>query len=87
MSTFTLPELIAKLRECAGDSDTYDLDTDDVIDVPFLELGYDSLALLQVTGVLDRELGIELSDDEVAAVETPRLFLGLVNDALGLRAA
>ncbi|MFC9931185.1 acyl carrier protein [Streptomyces sp. NPDC127190] len=87
MSTFTLPELIEKLRECAGDSDTYDLDTDDVTDVPFIELGYDSLALLQVTGVLDRELGIKLSDDEVIAVETPRLFLGIINDALGLRAA
>ncbi|MYR86734.1 actinorhodin polyketide synthase, partial [Streptomyces sp. SID685] len=60
MSTFTLSELIEKLRECAGDSEEYDLDTDDVMDVPFIELGYDSLALLQVTGVLDRERGIEL---------------------------
>ncbi|MDH6129098.1 acyl carrier protein [Kitasatospora sp. GP82] len=87
MSEFTLFELTEKLRECAGEAEGYDLDTDDVTDVPFLELGYDSLALLQVTGVLKRERGIELPDDEVIEVETPRVLLEMINANLSVRAA
>lgn len=87
MSEFTLSELTEKLRECAGEAEGYDLESDDVTDVPFIELGYDSLALLQVTGVLKREHGIELSDDEVIGVETPRLLLDLINDNIAERAA
>lgn len=71
MSEFSLSELTGKLRDCAGEAEGYDLDTDDVTDVPFLELGYDSLALLQVTGVLKRRRGIVIPDDEVIAAETP----------------
>ncbi|MEV7601795.1 acyl carrier protein [Kitasatospora sp. NPDC089797] len=87
MSEFTLTDLTDKLRECAGEAEDYDLDNDDVSEVPFLELGYDSLALLQVTGVLKRERGIELSDDEVIGVETPRALLQLINTALSVRGA
>jgi act minimal PKS acyl carrier protein len=88
MSEFTLLELTDKLRECAGEAEgDYDLDKDDVTDVPFFELGYDSLALLQVTGVLKRERGVELSDDEVIAVETPRELLKLINASLAVRGA
>ncbi|GAA1262294.1 acyl carrier protein [Kitasatospora nipponensis] len=86
MSEFTLNELTEKLRECAGEAENYDVDTDDVSDVPFLELGYDSLALLQVTGVLKRERGVELSDDEVIGVETPRALLEMINTNLSVKA-
>ena len=79
MSEFTLPELADKLRECAGESEGIDLDSDAVLDVPFIDLGYDSLALLQVTGVIKRERGVELSDDAVVEAETPRLLLKMIN--------
>ncbi|AUG78897.1 Acyl carrier protein [Kitasatospora sp. MMS16-BH015] len=88
MSEFTLSELTDKLRECAGDpAEGYDLDRDDVTDVLFFDLGYDSLALLQVTGVLKRERGVVLRDDEVMGVETPRELLQLINADLSVRAA
>ncbi|MGW3623240.1 acyl carrier protein [Streptomyces sp. NPDC000880] len=79
MSEFTLLELAEKLRECAGESEGVDLDSDAVLDVPFIELGYDSLALLQVTGVIKRERGVELSDDAVVEAETPRILLKMIN--------
>ncbi|QMU78187.1 acyl carrier protein [Streptacidiphilus sp. PB12-B1b] len=86
MSEFTLLELTARLRECAGDAEEgVDLDGD-VLDTPFIELGYDSLALLQVTGVIKRELGIELSDDAVVEAETPRLLLDMINASSTLAA-
>ncbi|WP_042388935.1 MULTISPECIES: acyl carrier protein [Streptacidiphilus] len=83
MATYTVQELTAALRECAGDSDTYDLSTadDSVLDVTFFELGYDSLAVLQVTGVIGRQLGIQIEDDAVAQAETPRLLLKIINAA------
>ncbi|MCZ4097872.1 acyl carrier protein [Streptomyces sp. SID13666] len=81
MSDFTLQELTAKLRECAGEPDGVDLDGD-VQDTPFMELGYDSLALLQVTGVIKRERRIDLSDDAVVEAETPRILLKMINTSL-----
>ncbi|MEI5099119.1 acyl carrier protein [Streptomyces sp. PmtG] len=76
-----LKELTTLLRECAGVAEGVDLDGD-VIDEPFDELGYDSLAVLQVTGVIERDHEIELSDDTVAEAATPRLLLAFINDAL-----
>jgi len=81
MSQFTLQQLTAKLRECAGDAEGVDLDSDEVLDIPFIDLGYDSLAILQVTGVINREAGIQLSDDAVAEAETPRLLLKMINES------
>jgi act minimal PKS acyl carrier protein len=82
MTAFTLHDLTEKLRECAGEAEEgVDLDGD-VLDTPFIELGYDSLALLQVTGVLKRELGVDLADDAVLEAETPRILLDMINDGL-----
>ncbi|MGI5351734.1 acyl carrier protein [Streptomyces sp. CA-250714] len=79
MSEFTQRELAEKLLECAGEAEDVDIADESALDVPFLELGYDSLALLQVTGVIKREYGVELSDDAVVEAETPRLLLKMIN--------
>ncbi|GAA2598443.1 acyl carrier protein [Streptomyces axinellae] len=82
MSEFTQRELADKLLACAGESEGVDLTTGEALDTPFIELGYDSLALLQVTGVIKREYGVELSDDAVVEAETPRLLLKMINASL-----
>jgi len=82
VSEFTQRELAEKLLECAGEAEYaegMDIADEAALDVPFLELGYDSLALLQVTGVIKREYGVELSDDAVVEAETPRLLLKMIN--------
>ncbi len=76
--TMTLDDLTRMLRESAGEEEGVDLNGD-VMDVPFMELGYDSLALLQVIGEIQRTYGIEVPDDAVADAETPRALLDLVN--------
>jgi minimal PKS acyl carrier protein len=86
MAEMTLEELTALLRECAGEDETVDLDGD-VLDTPFDELGYDSLAVLQTTGRIERDYGIQLSDDTVAEASTPRLLLEFINEALAPTAA
>ncbi|MGI5455129.1 acyl carrier protein [Streptomyces sp. CA-249302] len=81
MAQMTLEDLTALLRECAGEDETIDLDGD-VLDTPFDELGYDSLAVLQTTGRIERDYDIQLSDDTVAEASTPRLLLEFINEAL-----
>ncbi|MFF7335562.1 acyl carrier protein [Streptomyces sp. NPDC090306] len=77
-ATVTLADLTRMLRESAGEEEGVDLDGD-VIDTPFMELGYDSLALLQVIGEIQREYGISIPDDAVVDAETPRALLALIN--------
>lgn len=81
MDRLTLDELKNLLRDCAGVEEGVDLDGD-VIDVPFSVLGYDSLALLQTTGVIESDYGCTLDEDAVEEAETPRALLVLINEAL-----
>lgn len=78
MSVMTLADLARILRESAGEEESVDLDGD-VADTSFTDLGYDSLALLQVVGQIQREYGITLPDEAVAHAETPGDLLALVN--------
>ncbi|MER6074202.1 MULTISPECIES: acyl carrier protein [unclassified Streptomyces] len=75
----TLTELTRILRESAGADESVNLDGD-ILDTPFAELGYDSLALLEAASRVEREVGIKLSEDALGDAETPRLFLALVNE-------
>lgn len=87
MEHFDLDDLKALLRECAGEEEGVDLDGD-VVDVPFAELGYDSLAILQTTGRIERDYGVTLDEEALDEAETPRAYLELVDRALAtVRAA
>ncbi|PZT70875.1 actinorhodin polyketide synthase [Streptomyces sp. SW4] len=87
MRQFELDDLKALLRECAGEEEGVDLDGD-VVDVPFAELGYDSLAILQTTGRIERDFGVALDEEALDEADTPRAYLDLVNRALAaVRAA
>ncbi|WP_158884906.1 acyl carrier protein [Amycolatopsis anabasis] len=78
MAEIDLARLVAALRECAGDSDEYDLDGE-ILDIPFDELGYDSLALMELAAKLKQEDGVALSEEEVIEMTTPRLALRIIN--------
>lgn len=86
MAQFTLPDLAALLRGCAGVEQDIVLD-DASLDVPFLDLGIDSLAVLQATSFIDVDHGLCLAGDAADEADTPRLFLALVNRALADRDA
>lgn len=82
MEFFTLARLVAKLRECAGQEESVDLDGD-IADASFDDLGYDSLALLNTVGRIEREYGVTLDEDVVAKAQTPRRLVDMVNTHLG----
>ncbi|RPF24894.1 acyl carrier protein [Streptomyces sp. TLI_185] len=74
----SLDGLVATIRRCAGDSDVAALDGD-ILDVSYQDLGYDSVAVLEIFAELGSEHGIAISDEEVFETMTPRQTLDLVN--------
>lgn len=81
MARIELKDLLDLLRECGGVDDSVNLDGD-VLDVTFTDLGYDSLALLQTAGRVERDYGLTLDEEAVGEAQTPRGFLDLVNAAV-----
>jgi act minimal PKS acyl carrier protein len=82
MAQFTLNDLKQVLRTAAGEDESVDLDGD-ILDTDFGELGYDSLAIMETAGVIERGFGVQLPDDEVSKRHTPGEFIALVNSAIG----
>jgi act minimal PKS acyl carrier protein len=66
------------LRESAGVDPGVDLDAD-IADTDFLDLGYDSVAVLEVLARVSREYGRPVDDEALAAASTPRQLLDLLN--------
>jgi len=77
----TVEDLISILRAAAGEDGTVDLDGD-ILNQTFEQLGYDSLALLEACGWIEREHGIELEDSTVADADTPHALLAIINAQL-----
>ncbi|PCG87285.1 actinorhodin polyketide synthase [Streptomyces sp. WZ.A104] len=80
-SEFTLQALRTTLLEGAGTDENVDLNGD-IADTTFEDLGYESLAMLETVGRIEREYGIDLDEEEVALANTPRALIRLVNDRL-----
>ncbi|MEV0264792.1 acyl carrier protein [Streptomyces sp. NPDC050617] len=78
----TVGDLLVLLRECAGEEESVDLEGD-ILDVPFEDLGYDSLALLNTVGRIERDCSVRLGDDTVEKALTPRDLIDMTNSALG----
>jgi minimal PKS acyl carrier protein len=71
------------LVACAGEDEAAGL-AGDILDVPFADLGYDSLALMESAARIKQEYGVDISDDILAELETPRAVLDLVNGVDGV---
>lgn len=75
---FTVKDLRRILREAAGESDGADIDGD-FLDTDFLQLGYESLALLETGSRIEQEFGIKLDDSTLFDTTTPRALIEAVN--------
>ncbi|MEV5903039.1 acyl carrier protein [Streptomyces sp. NBC_00015] len=78
---FTLPDLRTILLEAAGTDEDVDLDGD-IADLDFQDLGYESLALLETAGRIERAYGISLDEEAFTEARTPRALIDLVNSHL-----
>ncbi|MEU8685755.1 acyl carrier protein [Streptomyces sp. NPDC048611] len=78
---FTVEDLKRILLEGAGADEGVDLDSD-ILDTDFESLGYESLALLETAGRIEREFGITLDDEVFVDNPTPRALVAAVNAQL-----
>ncbi|MEU7422308.1 MULTISPECIES: acyl carrier protein [unclassified Streptomyces] len=78
MATMDIEDLRRVLVACAGEDDAADLGGD-ILDMTFQDLGYDSLAMMETAARITQDYGVDLSDDEITEVATPRALLDLVN--------
>jgi act minimal PKS acyl carrier protein len=69
------------MRSAAGIDDGVDLDGD-IGEVDFLDLGYDSLALLELCSRVEREFATKIPDDAVQEMPTPNAAVAYVNARL-----
>lgn len=81
MAVFSPADLRRIIRTTVGVDDAVDLDGD-ILDTDFSELGYDSLAVLEITNKIGKESGVEVPDDAVPDLRTPRQLIGYVNERL-----
>jgi len=84
MAHLTLEDLKATLRAAAGEDESIDLDGE-ILDTEFGELGYDSLAILETASLIGRRFGVQLPEDEVGELRTPRELIDFVNATLSAK--
>ncbi|UUU30214.1 acyl carrier protein [Streptomyces sp. CA-210063] len=78
---FTIDDLKRILLAGAGVDESSDLGGE-ILDTAFDDLGYDSLALLETGGRIEREYGIALDDEVFSDNRTPRALVSAVNRSL-----
>jgi minimal PKS acyl carrier protein len=81
MRQMTLHDLQDIMRECAGEDESAE-SLEQAPDEAFIDLGYDSLALLETQARVKREYGVTFSEDDLADITTPREFVEFFNSLL-----
>lgn len=76
-ASFSLDDLRNLMRACAGIDESVDLGGD-IGGHTFEELGYDSLAVLEVTAKIQNTLGVVITDDAAQELTTPDLLVDYV---------
>jgi minimal PKS acyl carrier protein len=75
---FTLDDLREVMRACGGVDEGVDLESD-IADISFEDLGYDSLAVLEMAAKLQNHLGVVIPDDVAEQLLTPRALADYVD--------
>ncbi|MEV0161337.1 act minimal PKS acyl carrier protein [Nonomuraea fuscirosea] len=81
MREFTLDDLKRILRASGGESDVTSLEGD-IADIAFGDLGYDSLAVLELAGRVEDEYAVVVPDAAVQELPTPAAVVDFVNARL-----
>ena len=82
MERMTTEDLRRVLRETAGEDGTAVV-SEETLDTPFTDLGYDSLAIMEIVAALGKQAGIELPETEIVAANfrTPQALWAVVRNA------
>jgi minimal PKS acyl carrier protein len=78
---FNLDDLRAIISRSAGETEAFNRDTG-FAERTYAELGYDSLALLEIAAQIEHEHGVVVPDGMLLAESTPQGTVTLVDDVL-----
>jgi act minimal PKS acyl carrier protein len=81
MNPINLDDLRELMSECAGVDEDVDL-AGDIAEVEFTELGYDSLALLELASQVQRRYQVPIPDEAVSEMVTPGRAVVFINQQL-----
>ncbi len=81
MPAFTLNDLRQIMRRSVGVDEAVELDGD-IDGTPFDDLGYDSLAVLEIQAQIQHAVGVKLPDDALEHMPTPGDTVRYVNAQL-----
>jgi act minimal PKS acyl carrier protein len=78
MQQFTPADLTMIMRSCAGMAESAQLSGAD-LEETYADLGYDSLAVLEIQAQIQQQYGIRVGDEAVDHMPTPAATLSYVN--------
>lgn len=78
---FCFDDLDEMMCACGGANGSAGLD-EDISDITFEELGYDSLAVLELMAKLQNQMNVAIPDNATASLLTPRSVIEYVNARL-----
>ena len=78
MNAMTIDDLKAIMSNCTGVDEAVSLDGD-ILDTRFPELGYDSLAVLEVVSQVQRTYRLNVPDEAIEGMRTPGDVVAFVN--------
>jgi len=81
MRLFSSDDLTGIMRQCAGFDHGQDLNGP-VLDISYEEMGFDSLAILEIQAEIERQLGVRFGDNAMETSSTPAITISYVNDLL-----
>ncbi len=80
-NTMTFEDLKAIVSRCVGELDELDLAETDLA-TAFTEIGYDSLAVLEIASQIQREYGLQIPDEAIETMDSPKAVIDYVNNSL-----
>lgn len=78
MAEFTLDDVRRILRDCAGEPEEISLEGD-IHGMDFEDMGYDSLARLELAARIQQEVLVAIPDEMVEELATPGAVVDYVN--------
>ena len=81
MADFGLGDMKQIMRACAGVDEAVNLDGD-VGDLPFTDLGYDSLAVLEMAAVIQNQYAVVIPEEMINELKTMGEFTDYVRTRL-----
>ncbi|MFJ8107281.1 acyl carrier protein [Streptomyces sp. NPDC096132] len=81
MSTISFEDLKAIMSRCIGELDGQEI-TENDLGTSFTDLGYDSLAVLEIASQVQREYGLKIPDEAIESMDSPQAVIDYVNTSL-----